>query len=73
MLNFLALGLGGVALIGTIIAFFALLGWLNWFFLPIAVAGLACGVISKNNRGRNLNIAILVVGSLRLMLGGGVF
>jgi hypothetical protein len=46
---------------------------MNWFFLPIAVVGLAVGAISDGKSGRNLNLVVLVIGILRLMLGGGIF
>jgi hypothetical protein len=73
MLNLASILIGIVTLIGVVIAFIPLLGWLNWFVLPIAVVGLALGAASSSNAGRNLCIVVVVVGVLRLMLGGGLF
>lgn len=73
MLNLVSLVIGAVALVLTAVAFLPLLGWMNWFFLPIAVVGLAVGAISDGKSGRNLNLVVLVIGVLRLMLGGGIF
>jgi hypothetical protein len=73
MLNLVSLVVGAIALILTAVAFLPLLGWMNWFFLPIAVVGLAVGAISDGKSGRNLNLVVLVIGILRLMLGGGIF
>lgn len=73
MLNLLSLGVGGVALILALIAFFPLLGWANWFIVPLAVIGLALGVLSRSTTGRNLNIVVIMVCVIRLMLGGGLF
>jgi hypothetical protein len=73
MLNLVSLVIGAVALVLTAVAFLPLLGWMNWFFLPIAVVGLAVGAISDGKSGRNLNLVVLVIGVLRLILGGGIF
>ena len=73
MLNLVSLVIGAIALVLTAVAFLPLLGWMNWFFLPIAVVGLAIGAISDGKSGRNLNLVVLVIGILRLMLGGGIF
>ena len=73
MLNLVSILIGIVTLIGVVIAFIPFLGWLNWFVLPIAVVGLALGAASSSNAGRNLCIVVVVVGVLRLMIGGGFF
>ncbi|TVV71534.1 hypothetical protein [Sphingomonas solaris] len=72
MLNLLSILTGLIALPGALVAFLPLLGWLYWFVLPIAVVGLVFGVLSRGRTGRNLNLVVLVVGAVRLMLGGGV-
>ena len=72
MLNIASLGIGAVALVLTAVAFLPLLGWANWFILPLAVVGLALGALSSGTSGRNLNIVVIVIGVLRLMLGGGI-
>ena len=73
MLNLVSILIGIVTLIGAVIAFIPLLGWLNWLVIPIAVVGLAIGAASSSNAGRNLNIVVIVIGVLRLMIGGGIF
>jgi hypothetical protein len=72
MLNILSILFGAVALILALPALFPLLGWLNWFILPIGVIGLVLGVLSSRNLGRNLCIAALAVCTLRLLIGGGL-
>jgi hypothetical protein len=72
MLNFASLVIGVVALIFAVVAFLPLLGWANWFIIPLAVIGAAVGMTSRGNAGRNLNLFVIVVGIVRLMLGGGI-
>ncbi len=74
---------GIVALLWMVLAFIPLLGWGNWFLIPFAALGAiiaAIGILftSPGNRGRAkagllLNAVVIVVGVLRLVLGGGVF
>jgi hypothetical protein len=73
MLNLLSLIVGAVALLLAIPAFIPLLGWLNWFVVPLALLGLGLGVVSRSKSGRNLNLIVIVIAVLRLMLGGGLF
>ena len=73
MLNILSIIIGLGALLLLVPAFLPLLGWANWVIIPIAVIGLALGAMSSSNAGRNLNIVVVVIGALRLMLGGGLF
>ena len=73
---------GIVALLWMLLAFIPLLGWGNWFMIPFAVIGAliaAVGVLftREQNRGRAkaglaLNIVAIVVGVVRLSLGGGL-
>ena len=72
MLNLVSVLIGIVTLIGAVIAFIPLLGWLNWFVIPVAVVGLAIGAASSSNAGRNLNLVVVVVGVLRLIIGHGI-
>jgi hypothetical protein len=73
MLNLLSLIVGAVALLMALPAFLPLLGWLNWFVIPMALVGLGLGVVSRSKSGRNLNLVVIVIAVLRLMLGGGIF
>jgi hypothetical protein len=73
MLNLASLLIGVLALPWVLLASIPFVGALNWLILPWGVLGLMLGVLSSRTSGRNLNLVVLVVASLRLMLGGGVF
>ena len=72
MLNLISIVIGVVALLCAAIAFLPLLGWANWLIIPLAVIGAGVGAMSSGKVGRNLNIFVIIVGALRLMLGGGI-
>lgn len=72
MFNLASLIIGFVALVCAIVAFLPLLGWLNWFIIPLAIIGAGVGLISRGTAGRNLNLFVIVIGVVRLMLGGGI-
>jgi len=72
MLNLVSLIIGAVALLLAAVAFLPLLGWANWLIIPLAVIGAAVGMASSSNGGRNLNLFVIVVGIVRLMIGGGI-
>ena len=72
MLNIGPLVIGAIALVLAVFAFIPLLGWANWVIVPFAVVGLALGAMSDKTSGRNLNIVVIVIGVIRLMLGGGI-
>ncbi|QNP46009.1 hypothetical protein H9L14_01610 [Sphingomonas sediminicola] len=72
MFNIVSLIIGAVALVCAMIAFLPLLGWLNWLIIPLALIGAGLGVVSRSTSGRNLNLFVIVVGIVRLMLGGGI-
>ena len=72
MFNLVSLIIGVVALICAIIAFIPFLGWANWLIIPLAIIGAVIGMISRGTAGRNLNLFVIVVGVVRLMLGGGI-
>ena len=72
MFNVVSLIIGVVALLCAIVAFLPLLGWLNWLIIPLALIGAGVGVVSSSNSGRNLNLFVIVVGIVRLMIGGGI-
>lgn len=73
MLNIVSLIIGAVAFVFALIAFIPLLGWANWLIIPLAAIGAGVGVVSKERSGRNLNLFVIVIGVVRLMLGGGIF
>jgi hypothetical protein len=72
MFNIASLIIGFVALILALVAFLPLLGWANWLIIPLAIIGAGVGMISRGTAGRNLNLFVIVVGIVRLMLGGGI-
>lgn len=73
---------GLVALAWMVVALIPLLGWGNWFMIPFAAVGAAIGAIGiattrPEHRGRAktgllLNGIAIVVGVVRLGLGGGL-
>ena len=72
MFNLVSLIIGFVALICALIAFIPLLGWGNWLMIPLAIIGAAIGMISRGTAGRNLNLFVILIGVIRLALGGGI-
>jgi hypothetical protein len=72
MFNLTSLIIGIVALAFAAVAFLPLLGWANWLVIPLAIIGAAIGFLSRGTAGRNLNIFVILIGVVRLMLGGGI-
>lgn len=72
MLNLVSIIIGVVALVLAAVAFIPLLGWANWLIVPLAVIGAGIGAASNGKAGRNLNLFVIVVGIVRLMIGGGI-
>ena len=73
MFNLVSLLIGFIALGGAILGFFPFLGWMNWAVVPLALMGAGFGVVSQQDSGRRLNSFVLVVGIVRLIIGGGLF
>ena len=71
-MNVLSTIIGIVALIIALVGFIPLLGWLNWFVIPLAVVGLVMGLMSRQTSGRNINLVVLALAAVRLALGGGI-
>ena len=72
MLNLVSLVIGVVPLLLAIIAFSPLLGWANWLIIPLAMIGALVGFLSGSTSGRNLNLVVILIGVVRLFLGGGI-
>ena len=70
MLNLISIVVGVVAFPVMLLGLVPLLGWLNYLVIPLAVLGAALGALSDSNAGRNLNLIVLLVGFVRLWLGG---
>ena len=73
MANILAFLIGIISLIIVIPAQIPLLGWANWFALPLIAIGVVVGAISRSNSGRNFCLVVGLIAVVRLMLGGGFF
>ncbi len=73
---------GIAALLWMVLAFIPLLGWGNWFVIPFAAVGALIAALavlftgsgrrSRAKAGLLLNALVIVVGVVRLSLGGGV-
>ena len=72
MLNLASVIIGIVALICGAVAFLPLLGWAYWLIIPLAAIGAGIGAMSQGTAGRNLNLFVILIGVVRLMLGGGI-
>ncbi len=72
MLNIVSILVGLLTLVLGLIAFIPLLGWMNWFVIPIGIVGAVIGMLSSATSGRNLNIVLVIIFALRLSLGGGI-
>ncbi|MEO8619371.1 MAG: hypothetical protein ABI412_08405 [Sphingomicrobium sp.] len=73
MLNIVSIIIGLVAIPLALVAFIPLLGWLNWLVIPLAIIGAGVGFLGNGTTGRNINIFVIIVGVIRLSLGGGLF
>ena len=72
MLNILSILVGIVAGLLALIGIIPIISLVNWIAFPIALVGLALGVMSDRTSGRNLNLVVLLVSGLRLFLTGGI-
>lgn len=71
-MNLVSVVIGIVALLGALVGFLPLVGWLNWFVIPLAVVGLVVGLLARERSGRNVNAVVLALAVARLAIGGGV-
>lgn len=74
--------LGVVVMLGMLLAFLPLLGWMNWGIIPVAIIGLVISIIAtattKEHRGTAIaGIVLCAIAvsccSVRLIIGGGIF
>ena len=72
MLNVLSILTGLLSLLIVIPSQIPLLGWGNWFALPVVVVGIVLGALSRSNSGRNFCLVVFAIAVVRLMLGGGL-
>ena len=71
MLNIVSIIIGIVALLFAIPAFLPVLALAYYLIIPLAIIGAGIGMVSRGTAGRNLNLFVIVIGVVRLMLGGG--
>ncbi|MGB3738403.1 MAG: hypothetical protein WA948_03520 [Pontixanthobacter sp.] len=62
---------GLLSVVIVIPATIPLLGWGNWFALPLIVVGIVLGALSSTNGGRNFCLIVGLIAVVRLTLGGG--
>ena len=81
-MQILGLGFGIFSVIGMFVAFLPFLGWMNWGVIPFAIAGLVISIIGTATARGSIKIGIagialcciaIIVGIIRLNLGGGFF
>ncbi len=65
--------LGIVCLLAMLLAFIPLLGWLNWIVVPMAVVGLIISSVFNVESGKKICAIVIIVGIIRLAMGGGLF
>ena len=71
---------GILAILGLGIAFIPCLGSLNWLNIPFAAVGVVISIVAKSKPGQQgaatvgmvLNVIAIVLGVIRLVLGGGI-
>lgn len=78
----LSLVWGILAILGMLVAFFPCVGWMNWFNIPFSGVGLIIGIIALAQAppekkgmavaGTVLCAIAVVLGAIRLILGGGI-
>lgn len=73
-MNIIAVVLGILAILVVILtAILPVIGaFFAWIALVIGVIGLVFGLLSSDNKGRNISILACVLAVLRLTVGGGV-
>ncbi len=72
-MNLISILVGLFALGWALLAFLPLFGWMYWFVIPVAIVGMAFGLLSSRDGGRNLNLLVILVGIVRLSIGHGIF
>lgn len=73
MLNIASILVGLLSLVIVIPSQIPLLGWGNWFALPLVVLGIVLGALSSKNTGRNFCLIVGLIAIIRLSIGGGIF
>ena len=70
-----------LAVIGMFFGFIPFLGWMNWGVIPIAIIGFILSIIAVATTKKDKGMAIaglvmcpiaIIVGAIRLFIGGGI-
>lgn len=72
MANLLSILIGLICSPIVFVGAIPLLGWMNWLMLPLVTIGAVIGAFAERKVGLTVNLIILVVGGIRLMIGGGI-
>uniref|UniRef100_UPI0035CC23C1 hypothetical protein n=1 Tax=uncultured Sphingomonas sp. TaxID=158754 RepID=UPI0035CC23C1 len=70
--NLISIAVGLIALPVALVGLVPFFGIANYLAIPLAVVGVAIGMLSGHRSGRNFNLFVLVVAVVRLLLGGGL-
>lgn len=54
-----------------LIAFIPLLGWMYWMVIPMGVVALIFSFIGNSKGGKVVSIIVIIIGLIRLSIGGG--
>ena len=71
-MNVISIIMGLLAAVFMFVGFIPLLGWLNWGALFIAGIGAILGALAQKRAGLIICVVVIIIGGLRLMMGGGI-
>lgn len=71
-MNVISIIMGLLAAVFMFPGFIPLLGWLNWGALFVAGIGAIIGALAEKKTGLIICVVVIVIGGLRLMIGGGI-
>lgn len=57
----------------AMIAFLPLFGWMYWLIIPLAVIGLIFAYLGNSRGSKIVSIIVIIIGFIRLSMGGGIF
>lgn len=57
----------------ALIAFLPLFGWIYWLIIPLAVIGLIFAYLGNSRGSKIVSIIVIIMGFIRLSMGGGIF
>ena len=61
-----------ISVLITCISFLPFLGWGNWVGIPVSIFALLFSAIGGTKSGTIISIIMIVIGIIRLLIGGGV-